>query len=431
MGMASPRWSRWVRRLDCNLIDDSRHPPFSRIGHVISINLTSDLTSQTFPDASGTVRQVICNPFTAELMFFPAKSQRICCQSLAAAAGALLLLALLRLGSCLHSCCSGAGRDHKALAGHVGHGMALLGSRVPFWVRCDHKAGWQGLSGGEPLALGMVQTTHCWHVGRHGIATVGGVGRTGHVGTWIHDHGLRHRHHSGFCWICHGHHCRLRWVRHDAGQRSQADRKEHYKQLLEQICLVNLQTPQLFMLVYVSIIIPDPLNIRHFAKKGNRWFIDMSPLQNRLDILWFSAGSMDAPSTTRLSGRPFQEAHWHYQGCTQQKHKHAITWQIIPASSIIVVSNTAMSSVPPWLFHAALCNLLLLRPEKTNRYSTHPGVAAWQPIRRVQSTPKWQAELGRFLSQLVNPLPHPCAPPIFWLPLFDISWYIYTLTGMA
>ena len=109
-----------------------------------------------------------------------------------AAAGALLLLALLGLWTGFHSRSSRAGRDHKALTGHVWHWVALLRCSVPFRVRGDHKTWWQGFTRSKPLALRMVQTTHCWHVGRHGIATICCVWWPCHVSSSIHSHWLRH-----------------------------------------------------------------------------------------------------------------------------------------------------------------------------------------------------------------------------------------------
>ena len=109
-----------------------------------------------------------------------------------AAAGALLLLALLGLWTSFHSRSSRAGRDHKALTGHVWHWVALLRCSVPFRVRGDHETWWQGFTRSKPLALRMVQTTHCWHVGRHGIATVCCVWWSCHVSSSIHSHWLRH-----------------------------------------------------------------------------------------------------------------------------------------------------------------------------------------------------------------------------------------------
>ena len=113
-----------------------------------------------------------------------------------ATAGALLFLALLGLHgrASLHSCSSRAGRDHKARAGHLWHCMPLLRRRVAFRVCSDHIARWQCLTRSKPLALGMVQTTHCRHgrhVGRHGVPTISCVRWPCHVSS-IHCHWLRH-----------------------------------------------------------------------------------------------------------------------------------------------------------------------------------------------------------------------------------------------
>ena len=89
-----------------------------------------------------------------------------CQATLAAAARALLLLALLRFGACLHRCSSSTGRDHKALTGHVRHGMSFLGRRMAIRVGTNDKTRWKSLARRKPLALGVVQAAH-GH-GRHG-----------------------------------------------------------------------------------------------------------------------------------------------------------------------------------------------------------------------------------------------------------------------
>ena len=94
-------------------------------------------------------------------------SQRRCQATLAAAARALLLLALLSLGACLHRCSSSAGRDHKALTGHVRHGMPFLGCHMALRVGTNDKTRWESLARCKPLALGVVQAAH-GHGSRHG-----------------------------------------------------------------------------------------------------------------------------------------------------------------------------------------------------------------------------------------------------------------------
>ena len=79
---------------------------------------------------------------------------------ISAAAGALLLLALLRLHgrASFDSCSSRASRDHKARTGHLRHCMSLLRRSVALRVCSHHIARWQCLTRSKPLALGMVQT---------------------------------------------------------------------------------------------------------------------------------------------------------------------------------------------------------------------------------------------------------------------------------
>ena len=128
-------------------------------------------------------------------MFIP-KGVRTETSASSATARALLLLALLGLHSraSLDSCSSRAGRDHKARAGHLWHCMPLLRRSVAFRVCSDHIARWQCFTRSKPLALGMVQTTHCRHgrhVGRHGVPTISCVRWPCHVSS-IHCHWLRH-----------------------------------------------------------------------------------------------------------------------------------------------------------------------------------------------------------------------------------------------
>ena len=118
--------------------------------------------------------------------------------TISAAAGALLLLALLRLRlhgrASLDSCSSRASRDHKARTGHLWHCMSLLRRSVALRVCSHHIARWQCLTRSKPLALGMVHTTYCRHgrhVGRHGVPTVSCVRCPCHVSS-IHCHWLRH-----------------------------------------------------------------------------------------------------------------------------------------------------------------------------------------------------------------------------------------------
>ena len=81
---------------------------------------------------------------------------------ISATAGALLLLALLRLHgrASLDSCSSRASRDHKARTGHLRHCMSLLRRSVALRVCSHHIARWQCLTRSKPLALRMVQTTY-------------------------------------------------------------------------------------------------------------------------------------------------------------------------------------------------------------------------------------------------------------------------------
>ena len=108
---------------------------------------------------------------------------------------------LLALSRCSLDCSScRAGGDHKALAGQVGHGVALLRGCVAFRVCRNHKTWWKSLARGKPFALRMVQAIqathwhgwHGWHVWWSCIAVISHVGRSCHVGSFY-----RLRHHIG------------------------------------------------------------------------------------------------------------------------------------------------------------------------------------------------------------------------------------------
>ena len=157
--------------------------------HVHSVLIQSIQIVLNAPDGSVRCTSSHWQNISADLK---AWSQRSKLLKTSAAAGALLLLALLGLWTGFHSRSSRAGRDHKALTGHVWHWVALLRCSVPFRVRGDHKTWWQGFTRSKPLALRMVQTTHCWHVGRHGVATICCVWWPCHVSSSIHSHWLRH-----------------------------------------------------------------------------------------------------------------------------------------------------------------------------------------------------------------------------------------------